>query len=165
MQRRARQARVAAGRGYPSEAESVAFLTSLAMCCACQLCPRHACQPEGLLCWSMFLSHVMSLYAAWPHLTTGCDVKDGQNAALFDNDCFSLLKASSVTEEYDSVSHSSSRLASCQRVCICSCHQNHISTDTCALHACTQHLPQTLAMVLTLGHRRARSPKAECASS
>lgn len=84
MQRRARQARVAAAGGYPGEAEGchrfVAFLTSLAMCCACQSCPREACQPEGHLCWLMFLSHAMSLDAAWPHLTTGYDVKDGHSA-------------------------------------------------------------------------------------
>lgn len=70
-QTRRRRARIAAGGDYPGEAERchqfAAFLTPCsngaitAMCHACCLCPRDACQLEEQLHWPVFLSHGMSL--------------------------------------------------------------------------------------------------------
>lgn len=100
-----RRPRVAAGGDYPSGAEwCYRFVVSLmshstggitAVCRACRLCPREACQPEEQLHWCVFLSHGMPLCAAQPHLTTGCDVvKDGNNAetSAFESTVWQRLK-------------------------------------------------------------------------
>jgi len=84
---------------------------------------------------------------------------------LLDKDCFSLLKASSIIGECDSISRGSSCLAFCQILCTHSCQQNHTSTDARTLHACTHRPPQDLAVMLALGHGRAGLPAAERAPS